>query len=233
MDNINNSLIVRHIKSMGKMLYATDLYRFAINYILKIKKDRFYQFIENDTQVYDIDESFPPGDKITIENATTSLTTLLQLFTQQFFQFARSFYDYMSQIIAILYIGNNERRLYDFQKIYEEVNSHNTSYPNNLIDFVKSIYESENYKYLCDLNNTIKHDYAFAPEVYWDTITLIPSAEIPAFTKRHGRSQAPSHHQKTNLEKQIIKTRNDMVSHYRKFLEIIKDSKSSLSSGKE
>lgn len=123
---------------------------------------------------------FPPGDFITIDGFNMSLRFLVSIYTQSFFQFGRNCFDYFAQIIAEFFC----RGISFYQIDFGEVAKKKDSIPNERVrNYIEVILASEEYKYLRDYNNTVKHNYDPGVSISVKTDNLEMIGKMPSFDK--------------------------------------------------
>ena len=156
-------------------------YRHIINECLNKKMDNFNKILKGEMEIPDSERTtFPPGNLIRIDDINMSISFLVSQFVHDFFQASRNCFDYMAQIIANVFCGDLNLRNVDMSKVIKKVDYIDNEDVKQLLNNVSN---SETYQYLCDYNNTIKHNYDMGILFSIKADTLEPIGKIPAFEK--------------------------------------------------
>lgn len=152
-----------------------------INACLDKRKSNFKGIVEGKSEISENEKmSLLPGDIVCIDGINMSISFIINMNLQSFFQFGRNSFDYMSQVIAAIFCKDLNIYNVDFQKlILKEERLQNEEVRKFIID----ISQSENYKYLCDFNNIVKHNYYPQILISMRVDSLDFIGKIPAFSK--------------------------------------------------
>ena len=161
---------------------ALRVYRLVEEELLKKKSSNFKDIVNGIKELPEAErKTFPPGDFCTIGEVNVSLSFLYNLNTGNFFQAASNFFDYLSQIINLIYLDESKRiDKVDFGKLLRKKDSITSS---GIVTLITDIAESEKYKFICDYNNTVKHNHGINTTIYTSCETLGMSGKVAAFSK--------------------------------------------------
>lgn len=161
---------------------ALRVYRLIEEELLKKKSGNFKDILNGIKELSEAEwKTFPPGDFCIIGEVNVSLSFLYNLNTGNFFQAASNFFDYLSQIINLIYLDDSKRiNNVDFGKLIQKKNTLSNS---EIAAMVTDIAENENYKFICDYNNTVKHNHGINTTIYTSSETLEMSGMVAAFSK--------------------------------------------------
>lgn len=161
---------------------ALRVYRLIEEELLKKKSDNFKDIVNGIKELPEVErKAFPPGDFCPIGEVNVSLSFLYNLNTGNFFQAASNFFDYLSQIINLVYLDESKRiDKVDFGKLIRKKDSISSS---GIVTLITDIAESENYQFICDYNNTVKHNHGINTTIYTSCETLEMSGKVAAFSK--------------------------------------------------
>ncbi len=176
-------------------------YRHIINECMCRRKSNFESILRGEMEIPDSErKSFPPGNLIEIDGVNISISFLLTRFTQDFFQAARNSFDYMSQVIASLYCTELNLKKPDMSLLMD-VSKKITV--NEIRTFLDSISSSDTYKYMCDYNNVVKHNYDLGLSLSIRADSLDTIGKIPAFSKG-SRGEIHSYEEKELIDQMRI-----------------------------
>lgn len=188
-------------------------YRHLINDCLDKKKANFKSIINGEVQRSDKEKcSFAPGDYITVNGQKLSLRFLVSIYTQSFFQFGRNCFDYIAQIIVVFFCKGICFRNVDFGTV---VNKKDNISDERVRKYIEDIVASDEYNYLCDYNNTLKHNYDPGVSISVNTDDLDMIGKMPSFEKNSRLYDA------TNMDEQMEKVYNFSVVAINDLLKLI------------
>ncbi|MCR5727516.1 MAG: hypothetical protein K6G24_08625 [Lachnospiraceae bacterium] len=160
---------------------AMRAYRHMIKDCLDRKKANFESIRKGEAEISEKEKySFPPGDFIKIDGINMSLSFLVSVYTQSFFQFGRNCFDYIAQIITVFYCQGINFYHVDFGAV---ANKKDSITDEHVRKYIEDIITSEEYKYFCDYNNTVKHSYALYVSIYMKVSNMDLIGKIPSFEK--------------------------------------------------
>ena len=160
---------------------AMRAYRHLINECLNKKKANFENIIKGEAEIEENERySFPPGDFVSVDGLNISLRFLVSIYTQSFFQFGRNSLDYIAQIIVKFYCEGINIRHIDFgsvARIKDGIPREDAR------KYIENIVSADEYKYLRDYNNTVKHNYDPGVSISVKTDSLDMIGKMPSFEK--------------------------------------------------
>ena len=160
---------------------AMRAYRHLIKDCLDRKKANFESIIKGEAEISENEQySFPPGDFVTVDGINISLRFLVSIYAQSFFQLGRNCFDYIAQIIAAFYCQGINFYYIDFGAVSKKKDGITDEHVRK---FIEDIVASEEYKYLCDYNNTVKHNYDPGVSISLKTDSLDMIGKMPSFEK--------------------------------------------------
>ncbi len=197
---------------------AMRAYRHLIKECLDRKKANFENIIKGETEISEKEKmSFPPGDFVTVDGINVSLRFLVSIYTQSFFQAGRNCLDYLSQIIGIFFCQDTGFYNIDFCAVIKRKDSIRRE---DVRAFIEKINTSEYYKYLCDYNNTVKHNYDPGVPIYVQTNNLDMIGKMPAFSKDVKKDEVRNHDAK-DMDEQMKNIHQFVVDAYGDLLKLI------------
>lgn len=203
---------------------AMYAYRHLIKACLDKKKSNFESIIKGEAEISEKEKhSFPPGDYITVDGINMSLGFLVKIYTQSFFQFGRNCFDYIAQIIASFYCQDFHIKNIDFGALK---NVKNRITDERVRKYIADIESSEEYKYLCDYNNTVKHNYDPGLQISMKTDNFDMIGKISSFEK-NTRS-----YDVADMDEQMKKIHNYAVEKFGDLLKLIWPEKAEEDTGK-
>lgn len=203
---------------------AMRAYRHLIKDCLDRKKSNFEKIIKGKAKISEKEmHSFPPGDYIEVDGINMSLRFLVSIYTQSFFQIGRNCFDYIAQIIADFYCQGVDFYHVDFVAVSRKKDSITDEHVRIYIENVET---SEEYKYLCDYNNTVKHNYDLGLSISMKTDTLDMIGEIPSFEKDSRSYDA------ADMDEQMKKIHEFTVDKFGDLLKLIWPEKAAEDTGK-
>lgn len=160
---------------------AMRAYRHLIKDCLDKKKANFDSIINGKAEISEKEKySFPPGDFIAVDGINMSLSFLVSIYTQSFFQLGRNCFDYIAQIIAVFYCQGINFYQIDFGAVAKKKDSITDE---NIRRYIENIVASEEYQYLCDYNNIVKHNYDLSVYISVKSDNMDMIGKIPSFEK--------------------------------------------------
>lgn len=160
---------------------AMRAYRHLIKDCLDRKKANFESIIKGEAEISENEKySFPPGDLIMVDGINMSLRFLVSIYIQSFFQLGRNCFDYIAQIIAAFYCQGVSFYHVDFGAV---ANKKDRISDGSVRKYIENIETSDEYKYLCDYNNTVKHNYDPGVSILVKTDNLDMIGKMPSFEK--------------------------------------------------
>ena len=203
---------------------AMRAYRHLIKDCLDRKKANFESIIRGEADIAEKEKySFPPGDYIAVDGINMSLRFLVNIYTQSFFQFGRNCFDYIAHIIKEFYCQGANFYHVDFGVI---VKNKDDITDERVRKYIENIASSEEYKYLCDYNNTVKHNYDPGVSISVKTDNLDMIGKIPPFEKDSRTYGAE------DMDEQMKKIHQLTVDAYGDLLKLIWPEKASEDTGK-
>ena len=192
---------------------AMRAYRHLIKECLDRKKTNLESIIKGESEIGESEKySFPPGDLISIDGLNVSLRFLVSIYAQSFFQFGRNSLDYIAQIIAEFYCQDINMGQVDFGAIARKKDSISNE---SVKSYITSIMTADEYKYLRDYNNTVKHNYDPGVSISVKTDSLDMIGKIPSFekdSKSYGAAE---------MDEQMKKIHQFVVNAYGDLLKLI------------
>ena len=178
---INHEEAWKYFISVYNAVESMRAYRHIINECLNKKRDNFDRILNGELEIPDSEKkTFPPGNLVRIDGINMSISFLVSQFVHNFFQASRNCFDYMAQIIAVFFCGDLNLKNVDMSKVIKKLDYIKNEDVKQLLNNVSS---SEIYQYLCDYNNTVKHNYDMGLLFSVKADTLEPIGKIPAFEK--------------------------------------------------
>ena len=172
----------KYFTSIFDVMDAVRYYRLATKIILEEKtkenKDISFGIKERrEEEKY----SFLQGDLMPFADRNVSRLFLNSLYVKNFYQYSRNAFDYVSHLINEFFIEDNEKiDDCDFYKAYFK-----RKYISNdsAKKWIEEVFASEEFKYINDYCNQIKHNYDMGIRHMLDTSTFEISCQIPEFEK--------------------------------------------------
>lgn len=180
--NTKHSDVWKYLISADNAISAMYIYKLLITQCLKNKKTTIEKIISGDIDSPEVEiKSLIPDGTIQICEERIEFNSLIYVYTSVFFQECRNFFDYIAQIIVPFFANDGKQ----YKNIsFSTVATMNFGEQESVSAYVKKISESSKYTYLCDYNNTIKHNYNLGIKLIMDTSDYTIHAKIPKFEKR-------------------------------------------------
>lgn len=203
----------KYFVSTYNSVEAMRAYRHIITECLTRKKDNFENIIRGNMSIPEQErKTFPPGDLVSINGINMSLHFLINQFTQSFFQAGRNSFDYMSHIISDIYCSDLALKNVDFGLINRKYAQISNSAVKHYVDEISS---SDIYAYICDYNNTIKHNYDMGISISVNANGLDMIGSIPPFDKNNNQYNSEE------LIQQMKKTHQFVIDEFGNLLRLI------------
>lgn len=179
----------KYFISADNAINAMHIYSLLVKDCVEKKQSRFIGIISGNIELPENECSMIPGDTVSLFGEKIQLSFLANMYINAFFQECRNFFDYVAQIIVEIF--SNEKPhvgSVDFFKI-----SQMTFANISVKEFIDEIKNSNKYKYICDFNNTTKHNYNIGIISKITTKDLTLGCNIPPFKKEFKNKQHNSY----------------------------------------
>lgn len=203
---------------------AMRAYRHLIKDCLNRKKANFESILKGEAEISEKEKySFPPGDFIAVDGIDMSLRFLVSVYMQSFFQFGRNCFDYIAQIIVAFFCQDIGVRRIDFGVL---ANRKDSIADERVREYIENIVASDEYKYLRDYNNTVKHNYDPGVSISVKTDNMDMIGKMPSFEKDSRPYEA------ADMDEQMKKIHKFAVEAYGKLIKLIWPEKADEDTGK-
>ncbi len=211
--NVGHEDTWKYFTSVYSGYEAMRAYRHLIKDCLDRKKANFESIVKGEADILENEQcAFPPGDIITVDGIHMSLKFLVSIYAQSFFQLGRNCFDYIAQIIAAFYCQDIKFYHIDFGAVAKKKDC----ITDELVrKYIEDIETSEEYKYLCDYNNTVKHNYDPGVSIFVKTDNWDMIGKMPSFDKGSRSYDA------VDMDEQMKKIHQFVVGKYGEMLNLI------------
>lgn len=175
--------IWKYLISADNAILAAKVYKLLITECLKNKTTTIEKILSGniDTPEYER-KSFVPDGTIQIGEERIEFNTLIYVYTTGFFQECRNFFDYIAQVIVPLFAIDEKK--YNNISFSTTVVNMDFGKQDDISKYVKKISESNEYRYLCDYNNTVKHNYNLGITGKLDLSDYTVHVKVPKFERK-------------------------------------------------
>lgn len=206
----------KYLISAYNVANALKVYKEINECLLKKKKENFEDILNGKKEIDEREKnSFPPGDFIDIGDLKVGMHFLLELNTENFFQSARNYFDYISHILVDFYLPSLKQRRVDFDFVAKQNISEAAAK-----QFILDIANSQEYKYICDYNNQTKHNCEIGVSLSWEVDTLDIHGKIPEFDKKVSATDT-NHHDCEKLSELFDEIFRYVSSNFEKLIALI------------
>lgn len=181
LDNLGYGDTWKYFKSAESVLKAMHIYDLLIKDCFEKKQSNFNDIIFGNKEIPEDECSLIPGDKFVLCNEEIQLSFLANMYINAFFQECRNFFDYVAQTLVVFFSEDNVKvNSVDFA-VLKKIKINNDV----VATYVSEIFESKEFKYLCDFNNLTKHNYNLGIRIKMQVADSTIGGDIPKFKKEY------------------------------------------------